>query len=262
MRVALIFHVLFFFSVPLRAEEKRVLVWSTSEGRERLMTSSNNDFFALADQFQPQINPLYCGIATSAIVLNAIRQEVGLAPSQSALEVKTPVAFGGKNIPFPAYSQLTLLDERTDAIKLRSVIRLENITAENTGDSSRFDPGLSLTQLAEVLALYKVDVDTHYADDLSDDGIQRFRATVKNVVADDQSFLICNFYGKAIGQTTGGHISPVAAYHKESDSLLVLDVAGHKNSWYWVDVPGLYSAMHAQDGNHHRGWLVVQEGME
>lgn len=127
------------------AEETPVVVWSTPEARQRLMTSVNNDFFQLADRFQPQINPLYCGVASSTIVLNAMRQDSSRAPSQQLLEVKMPKAFGGGAIPFRAYSQLTFLNEQTDKVKNQSVIRLENVTEDNTNDGERFDPGLSRT---------------------------------------------------------------------------------------------------------------------
>ena len=72
-------------------------------------------------------------------------------------------------------------------------------------------------------------------------------------------FLIVNFDGQTMGASTHGHISPVAAYDENSDSVLVLDVAGYYNPWYWAPVEHLYRAMHTLDGEHYRGYLVVED---
>ena len=57
-----------------------------------------------------------------------------------------------------------------------------------------------------------------------------------------------------------GHFSPLGAYDVESDSVLVMDVAGFKNGWYWVPVKDLYAAMNTLDGSVYRGWLVIHPG--
>jgi hypothetical protein len=65
------------------AEKEVVLVaWNSEEGLHKLSRAAfKNDFYQLAHSYQPQINPLYCGIASSVIVLNAMRLESGLVPS-------------------------------------------------------------------------------------------------------------------------------------------------------------------------------------
>jgi hypothetical protein len=62
-----------------------------------------------------------------------------------------------------------------------------------------------------------------------------------------------------MGATTGGHISPLAAYDTKSDSVLLMDVAGFENSWFWTPVEQLYRAMATLDDGVHRGWLVVSD---
>lgn len=236
---------------------KVVLIgWDTAEGRKRLARSAyKNDFFQLADHFQPQANPLYCGIASSVIVLNAMRQKKNTVPSQRALETVIPRSLGGGRLGYREYSQMTLLDERTEAVKHRATIELKN-AGEGAG---KIQPGLTLLQLKGILEAYDARVDLHYAEAQSDDAVAAFRKDLREVLADSTRFLIVNFYGKAIGTTTHGHISPVAAYDKETDSVLVLDVAGHRNPWYWVPVADLYGAMHTLDGKHYRGYLLVAD---
>ena len=230
--------------------------WDTAEGQSRLARSAHKaDFFQLAHNFQPQANPLYCGIASSVIVLNTMRLNRNAVPSQKPIEVEVPRDLGGGRLYYPAYSQLTLLGERTEPVKPRAVIELKN-TGEGGGE---IDPGLKLAQLKGVLEAYDTRVDLHYADVDSEDAVEAFREDLRAVLADSVRFLVVNFKGRIMGASTDGHISPVAAYDQKTDSVLLLDVAGYLNPWYWVPVAHLYGAMHTLDGNHYRGYLVVED---
>jgi hypothetical protein len=150
---------------------------------------------------------------------------------------------------------MTLLGDRTESVKPRAVIELKN-AADGAG---KIQPGLTLAQLKGILEAYNARVVIHYADTDSEDAVAAFRKDLEAVLADSVRFLLVNFYGKAIGTSTNGHISPVAAYDKQTDSVLVLDVAGHRNPWYWVPVAHLYGAMHKLDGKRYRGYLTIAD---
>lgn len=242
------------------ANEVVLVAWNSQEGLRRLTrTQYKEDFHQLAHTYQPQINPLYCGIASSVIILNALRLAPGLVPSQKPLEVNIPKVLGGGTIPFREYSQLTFLNKDTDKVKPRAIIDLENITQENTKDVSKFSPGLKLAELKGVLEVYDLVVEMSYADNDPKEGSAAFREDVKSILNQPKHFLVVNFVGKLIGAPTGGHISPVVAYDEQSDSVLLLDVAGHKNPWYWVPVEHLYQSMHTKDGDTYRGWITVKD---
>jgi len=233
-----------------------IVGWDTAEGQSRLARSAHKtDFFQLAHNFQPQANPLYCGVASSVIVLNTMRLSRNTVPSQKPVEVKVPKELGGGRLYYPAYSQLTLLGERTEPVKPKAVIELKN--TDEGGE--KIDPGLKLAQLKGVLEAYDTRVDLHYADVNSEDAVEAFREDLRVVLADSVRFLVVNFKGRTIGASTDGHISPVAAYDQKTDSVLLLDVAGYLNPWYWVPVAHLYGAMHTLDGSHYRGYLVVED---
>ena len=238
---------------------KVVLVnWNSEIGKKRLSDSKyNNDFFQLAHHFQPQSNPLYCGIATSVMVLNALR--VGMIPSQEPLEVKKPKVWGGGKILYPLYSQLTFLNAETDKIKSRDIIRLENVTPENEKRADVFDPGLTLAQLKNILETYQVKVSLYYAEHSQTHDVDTFRNRLKEVLTESKQFLIINYKSDLVGQAGGGHISPIGAYESQSDSVLILDVSGHLNPWVWIPVHDLYQSMSTKDGNHFRGYLIVQD---
>jgi len=233
--------------------------WNSSEGIKRLESSQyKNDFYQLSQNFQPQINPLYCGIASSVIILNTINEDKEIE-SQKELEVAKPKAFGGGSIAFKSYSQSTFLNDKTDKVKDRKIITLQNITTDNENDAKNFDAGISLRDLANILKTYKLKVDLNYVEKSDTESLVKFRKLLEKVLSEDQKYLMVNFDGKIIGLKTNGHISPIAAFDESSDSVLIMDVAGHKNGWYWVKTEDLVKAMNTKDGNTYRGYLVISE---
>ncbi len=247
------------FATNSFAHRPSTLKWNSEEGLQRLEVSQyKNDFYQLASHFQPQINPLYCGIASSVIILNTVNEGEAIA-SQKDLEVKKPKAFGGGNIAFKSYSQLTFLNDKTDKIKNRKIINLQNITSKNENDAKNFDAGLSLKQLAGILKTYKLKVKIVYIKNTNQKSLEKFRKLLKKTLAEDQKFILANFNGKFLGLKTGGHISPIAAFDLDSDSVLIMDVAGHKNGWFWASVKDLMKAMNTKDGENYRGYLVISK---
>lgn len=240
--------------VPSAFAGQVVLVnWNSTEGRARLARSGHSqDFYQLAHHYQPQANPLYCGIASSVIVLNALRAGRAAIPSQPAVEVRIPSAWGGGAIAYPLYSQATFLDVRTEPVKRRAVIEFRE-----AGADGRPDPGLSLQQLRGVLEAYGTRVTAQHADAPEAVGVSAFRQQVRQILGESEQFLIVNYDSSRIGQAGGGHISPLAAYDDDSDSVLILDVSGHLNPWLWVPLRDLYLAMHTRDGERYRGYLIV-----
>ena len=83
-----------------------------------------NDFYQLVNFFQPQINSLYCGIASSVIVLNALNY--GDIASNSYGETTLPKAMGEKVLPYNLYTQQNCLNSETNKIKHRDIIELKS----------------------------------------------------------------------------------------------------------------------------------------
>jgi hypothetical protein len=230
-------------------------VWSDKSGLEKLNRSQyKNDFYQLTNYFQTQINPFYCGVATSVIILNALRAPKDAIQSQSIAEAKLPEAFGGGVANYEFYLQSSFLNEKTDKIKDREIIELKNLN----DSKENLDPGLNLDQLAQILKTYKVKVTVVHAENADEKSINKFRNTIKKVLNDQTSFIEVNFDSGSLGLKTFGHHSPLAAYDSESDSVLVMDVS-YKRPWYWVPVTHLYKAMNTKDGYKYRGYLIISE---
>ncbi len=242
-------------AVFANSPKAQVEIWNSVEGLKKLERSQfKNDFYQLANFYQPQINPLYCAVATGTMIVNALNY--GNIESQKVSEVKSPKS--DRIIPFPSHSQLSFLNEKTDKVKKREVIEYKEPTIIDGKEN--YDAGVSLSDFARILQkAYKLRVRLIYANKLDEKSIDQFRQFVKESTADKKSFIALNFNGKILGLKTGGHISPIAAYDEESDSILVLDVALHKNMWYWVDVESIYEAMNTKDGNTYRGYLIIKK---
>jgi hypothetical protein len=234
--------------------KSKTIKWNSDKSIQIFQRSDyKQDFFELSGFFQPQINPLYCGIASSVIILNAINSNNNI-PSQKELEIKKPEIFGGGKISFNSYSQLTFLNEKTNKIKKKEIINMKNINDEK----ENIDPGLTLEQLKKILESYDLEVKKYYTNNYSKKEIDFFRNKIKKVTSDKEKYLLINFNGKKLDLKTGGHISPLVAYDKKGDNALIMDVAGHKNNWYWVKLEDLFKAMNTKDGDNYRGYLIIK----
>ena len=83
-----------------------------------------------------------------------------------------------------------------------------------------------------------------HAGDVAD---PELRASIVEAIDNPQSFVIANYLRSTIGQKTGGHISPVAAYEEESKRVLILDVSRYKYPPLWVKIDDLIDAMNTED---------------
>jgi hypothetical protein len=237
-------------------ENKQVEIWNSKKGLEMLNESQfKNDFYQLINFFQPQINPLYCSAATSTIILNALNY--GNISSQKQAEVTKPEVMGGGVLEFHSYLQSGFFNEKTDRIKKREIINLKAPSKKIDGKEI-YDEGLNLSDLLKILSqVYGLKTKVTYVEKMNEKSLNKFRQKLKEVLADDKNFMIVNFDGMLIGNKTRGHISPVAAYDEKTNSVLVLDVAIHKNPWYFVSVEKLFAAMNSKDGDSFRGYLIV-----
>ena len=105
------------------SREKVFVPWNNDEGKNRLLRSSYREaFFHLAGFYQPQINPLYCGVASAVIVLNALRLPLDKGIEQPDLAVVLLESTDGQKIEFRTFSQSTFLGPKTESIKKRNVI--------------------------------------------------------------------------------------------------------------------------------------------
>ncbi len=184
-------------------------------------------YFSIADNFVTQKTQAYCGIASIVMVLNAVGVPAPTSPEYQ---------------PYHVFTQDNVLNERTDAVLPREVLARQ---------------GTTLDQLGGLLALHPLTIEVHHA---ADSGLDAFRAAARNYLAAKDHFVVVNYLRKAMGQQTGGHISPLAAYDAKADRFLILDVARYKYPPVWVKASDLFDAMNTTDSsndNKTRGYVLI-----
>ena len=232
--------------------------FAVPESMKRLERSTARvDFFHLANHFESQQNLGYCGPASSTIVLNALR-----ADDKTVDKPRDPALFPAeyrKMLPpgldpvFARYTQSTFFDDKTTSVKTR-----DQFFGKPKAPGGKPSPGLELRELAGILAAHGLAAEVRVADDkLADETIRR--ELIANLSNPDD-YVLVNYFRPTVGQVGGGHISPLGAYDKASDSFLVLDVNPNGHPWVWIPAPLLFQSMRTHDVTENRGYVLVREG--
>jgi hypothetical protein len=192
------------------------------------------DFFAMQSGFDAQINQAYCGVASSAALLNSLRS--------SAVNLTLPVDPRYK--PYNYATQTDLLDNKCSR---RHVIR-HNATFDGVFHTPG---GVSMLQIKALLQCHlPADVWQVVATQVNPALISRdrFRKDIRSALRNGQARVLINYNRPELGQTGGGHFSPIASYSKEQDTFLIMDVAKYKYPPVWVSASRLYAAASTVDG--------------
>jgi len=245
-----------------------VIDWSSDEGVKRLEQSKHKaDFFKLANNFEGQTNKIFCGPTSAAIVLNALRVREAnqkLPEDSSLLQDKDK-----KNLPqrkswTPFYERYSQNNVFLKSPKKRSEVLGQPLRnkkgkiLKNKEGKPKKDFGFQIRQFAALLEGNGLKTKLRVV------GPKLSNETIKsefiNNLKTKNDYIIANYKRTVLKQPGGGHISPVAAYHKNSDSFLVLDVTPNKANWVWVDADLFISAMRTFDTIENRGYVLISEG--
>ncbi|MBI1890477.1 MAG: phytochelatin synthase family protein [Burkholderiales bacterium] len=212
-------------SLPLAPD----LISLSSQAGETLLLKSEarRPFLPLSIHFVTQKNQAYCGVASMAMVLNALNISAPTTPEYA---------------PFRLFTQENVLDEATDRIIPQALIAKQ---------------GLTLDQLGAILSSHGVEVTVRHASDLK---LEDFRREAIAYLSKPDRHVLVNYLRKQIGQERGGHISPLAAYDAEADRFLIMDVSRYKYPPVWVKSEQLFAAMNTPDAdnqNRSRGFVLV-----
>jgi len=259
MKKALIVITILFISIQAFGGKVELIKWGSDEGVRRLESSKYKvDFFPLANNFESQTNKIFCGPATAAIILNAFRvrnSSLKLPIDDSVMskvDRKNLSAFF--NPLFNRYTQNNIFKVRgkTKAQVLGEPMKVGQKTKKKK------DFGFQLAHYAALFELHDIKVvKRSVTDSLSRKSIKK---EMLSNLSTKNNYVIVNYARKSLGQKGGGHISPIGAYHKKSDSFLIMDVNPNKADWVWVKADDLITAMNTFDTVENRGYLLVSEG--
>lgn len=207
-----------------------LIALDSPEGEHRLEESkAKKNVFTLFRYFENQENLAYCGPASAVCVLNAS----GIARPVSSTHGE-----------YRLFTQSNFFTPAVEAIIPSSAV-------------SRM--GMTLEQLGNALRAHGVEAESVFASESSQDV---FRRQAVEILSSGKGFILVNYLRKSIGQESGGHISPCAAYHEKSDSFLILDVSKYKYPPVWVSTKDLWRAMsEGVDGasSKSRGYVVLSQ---
>lgn len=208
-------------AIDLLPLPENLIALESPAGRKLLAESEFvADYGQLTANFVIQSRPAYCGVASSVIALNALRN------MEPRLDQSTFFTNAARQIKDPLRVSLT---------------------------------GMSLRQLGELLRAHGAEASVVYA---SDTDIDTFRSIAQRNLMTDGDFVLVNYQRAELEQVEMGHISPLAAYHAETDRFLVLDVAAYKYPPVWVSTKELWDAMNSplgESSSRTRGFVVIRE---
>jgi hypothetical protein len=115
--------------------------------------------------------------------------------------------------------------------------------------------GMSLSDLAGLLAAHGMDVTKMHGDELT---IEEFRQVIESNLAREGDYLLVNYQRQTLGQGRVGHISPLGAYDKSSDRVLIMDTADYKYPHTWVPLEMLYAATQEKDLSTERARGLIE----
>ncbi len=210
----------------------RLIAFNSAQGEALLIESAaRQDFWNLSSQFVTQVNQAYCGVASMVMILNSLGIPAPIAPQYE---------------PYRVFTQ----DNFFDSEAARQVIAPEVVQRQ----------GLTLEELGKLLESYSVQATVHHAGDTS---LEEFRRLAIENLNQPQNYILINYLRREIGQERGGHISPIAAYHAETDRFLILDVARYKYPPVWVRADELWRSMDTLDttSGKTRGFVLVSRGL-
>lgn len=197
--------------------------FSSIEGREIFQLALNegnmDSYFSLAEVFQTQGAPAFCGLGSLSMVLNALLIDPG--------KVWQGV--------WRWYE-----DRMLDCCEDIEVVK---------------EKGIIMSKLACLARCEGAACDEHYAEPSLDEdsfrNLVRVACTAKPVES-RKKLMIVSYSRKILNQTGSGHFSPIGGYCASRDLVLIMDVARFKHPPHWVPLTVLLTAMQQVDPDSGR----------
>ncbi len=186
------------------------------------------DYATLAQDLLTQATLTYCGVASSVMVLNS-------------LGLPAPAVPGYGSYRFWTQDNLWSGTDPTRVVSASAVKRR----------------GMTLNELGVLLENHGLQVERIHGQDLD---LNAFRNLLQQSLANPADRLLVNYSRREVGQQGGGHIAPLAAYHRERDLVLILEVSRYRYPTVWVPVKDLWRAIRSidTDSGLSRGLVLVE----
>ena len=238
-----------FYRRPLPAS---CVAFGSAEGRalflEALRCGCADGYWRLAETFHTQSEPAFCGLASLAMTLNALAVDPERVWKgawrwfdETLLDCCVP-------LPQVAATGITL-----DALACLARCNGAAVAARRApADDACERCDEAAPSASECAAPEDAPAGTGDAGSLLPEAdFAEFEADVRAACEADggvpRHVVMASYSRAALGQTGGGHFSPLAAFAPESRMVLILDVARFKYPPHWVALDALWAAMRRRD---------------
>ena len=191
--------------------------------KRALLAGTASHFLSLSSVFTPQSEPPFCGLSSLSIVLNSLNIDPGRSVKIMGV--------------WRWYSEV-LLDCCVDLERVR-------------------EAGITLAQL-RCLGLCNGLTVSRIPGISSRFPLEKQVKTLEKLMKNEEIRVIVNYDRASLGQTGGGHFSPLAALDATSSKVLLLDVARFKYPPHWVSLEDLVFAGETKDGEVMRGFVSLR----
>ncbi len=204
----------------------------------------SRDFFLIMSGMDTQINQAYCGAATVAAIINSLRYITKPGEADDGIDIPVDKIYA----QHPYATQKDIFNSCTE----KTVIKH---TGGGFGQDGILTPpyGLSMGQVANLLKCHLKStksrdwtVTTQYVD-ATHQTVGKLRFDLKNALQDPFSRVLVNYNRTAVGQSGGGHWSPIGSYSEKLDMFLLLDVAKYKFPPTWIPTERLFEGLATVD---------------
>jgi hypothetical protein len=227
--------------------------FASDEGLARLSRSDIKvNFPALANQFEAEYNGAFCGPASATMVLNAAREGASDLPHDKSRLHPDDLKYAppGADPSVGRYTQDLVIEKGQ---KTRAQVFGEPVTING---KTLHDFGYQVRQLDDMLRANGLNTKLVIVDDAKPEA--EVRADLIDSLSKRGHYVIVAFQRKALGEPGFGHISPLGAYDKASDSFLMLDVNPDRVDWMWVPTSALVKAIRTFDTVENRGYVLIE----
>ena len=235
-----------FYRRPLPAS---CVAFGSAAGRalflEALRCGCADGYWRLAETFHTQSEPAFCGLASLAMTLNALAVDPERVWKgawrwfdESLLDCCVPLSeVAATGITLDALACLARCNG--------AAVAARRAPADAAGEAA--PPASEAAALPEDAPAGTGDAGSL----LPEADLAEFEADVRAACeaggGTPRHVLLASYSRAALGQTGGGHFSPLAAYAPESRMVLILDVARFKYPPHWVALDALWAAMRRPD---------------
>jgi glutathione gamma-glutamylcysteinyltransferase len=225
--------------------------------RSALLQNGLKSFYSLIEQFHTQTEPAYCGVSTLVMVLNALAVDPGQHWKGPWRWYEERMLNCCLDLEEVKETGITMRDFQCLALCQGLSVDLTYCDANGNGDGNNGESfsGLDSFRKAVEAACVEAPATSSSSSSSSEDDFDAQQYDEN----DPLQVMVISYSRKILKQTGSGHFSPVAAYDRASDSVLILDTARFKYGAHWTKLPLVYEAMKPidPDTGRSRGYALL-----